>query len=72
MKKILSDDISYYLHRPSATDPNMAPTGQDAFYVLVPVPNNLSNIDWAKQGDKFKNLILERMDKSILPNIKKM
>ena len=69
-KKILSDDISYYLHRPSATDPNMAPTGQDAFYVLVPVPNNLSNIDWAKQGDKFKNLILERMDKSILPGIK--
>jgi phytoene desaturase len=36
-KKILSDDISYYLHRPSATDPNMAPEGQDAFYVLVPV-----------------------------------
>ena len=69
-KKILSDDISYYLHRPSATDPNMAPTGQDAFYVLVPVPNNLSNINWAKQGDKFKNLILERMDKSILPGIK--
>ena len=28
------------------------------------------NIDWAKQGDKFKNLILERMDKSILPGIK--
>ena len=24
-KKILSEDISYYLHRPSATDPNMAP-----------------------------------------------
>ena len=69
-KKILSDDISYYLHRPSATDPNMAPTGQDAFYVLVPVPNNLSNINWAKKGDKFKNLILERMDKSILPGIK--
>ena len=30
-EKILSDDISYYLHRPSATDPNMAPEGQDAF-----------------------------------------
>ena len=32
-EKILSEDISYYLHRPSATDPNMAPEGQDAFYV---------------------------------------
>ncbi len=70
-QKILSEDISYYLHRPSATDPNMAPSGQDAFYVLVPVPNNLSNIDWSNQGEKFKNLILEKMDRSVLPGIKK-
>ena len=69
-KKILSEDISYYLHRPSATDPNMAPEGQDAFYVLVPVPNNLSKINWANEGDKFKNLILDKMDKSVLPGIK--
>ena len=69
-KKILSEDISYYLHRPSATDPNMAPDGQDAFYVLVPVPNNLSNINWSNEGEKFKNLILDKMDKSVLPGIK--
>ena len=70
-KKILSDDISYYLHRPSATDPGMAPSGQDAFYVLVPVPNNLSNINWSNEGEKFKNLVLDKMDKSVLPDIKK-
>ncbi len=70
-KKILSEDISYYLHRPSATDNNMAPSGQDAFYVLVPVPNNLSKINWSKEGEKFKNLILDKMDKSVLPGIKK-
>ena len=69
-KKILSEDISYYLHRPSATDPNMAPDGQDAFYVLVPVPNNLSNINWSIEGEKFKDLILDKMDKSVLPGIK--
>tara|TARA_A100001011_G_scaffold93591_1_gene98544 strand:+ start:1235 stop:2701 length:1467 start_codon:yes stop_codon:yes gene_type:complete len=69
--KILSEDISYYLHRPSATDPNMAPEGQDAFYVLVPVPNNLSNINWSNEGERFKNLILDKMDKSVLPDIKK-
>ena len=70
-EKKLSEDISYYLHRPSATDPNMAPKGQDAFYVLVPVPNNLSNLSWSNEGEKFKNLILDKMDKSILPGIKK-
>ena len=69
-KKIISEDISYYLHRPSATDANMAPDGQDAFYVLVPVPNNLSNINWSVEGEKFKNLILDKMDKSVLPGIK--
>ncbi len=69
-KKTLSEDISYYLHRPSATDPNMAPEGQDAFYVLVPVPNNLSKINWSNEGNKFKNLILDKMDKSVLPGIK--
>ena len=69
-KKILSQDISYYLHRPSATDPNMAPNGQDAFYVLVPVPNNLSKINWIKKGEKFKELVLDKMDKTVLPGIK--
>ena len=68
--KILSEDISYYLHRPSATDPNMAPDGQDAFYVLVPVPNNLSDINWLNEGERFKNLILDKMDNSVLPDIK--
>ena len=69
-KKILSNDISYYLHRPSATDPNMAPEGQDAFYVLVPVPNNLSKVNWIEEGDKFKDLVLDKMDKTVLPGIK--
>ena len=68
--KILSEDISYYLHRPSATDPTMAPKNHDAFYVLVPVPNNLSGIDWSKQGEQFKNLVLNKMDQTVLPGIK--
>ena len=53
-KKILSKDISYYLHRPSATDSNMVKC-QDAFYVLVPVPT-IYPIDWSKEGEKFKIL----------------
>lgn len=32
-------DLSVYLHRPTATDPSMAPDGMESFYVLVPVPN---------------------------------
>ena len=69
-QKILSDDISYYLHRPTATDLSMAPKDQDAFYVLVPVPNNLSGINWSKEGEKFKELVLTKMDQTVLPGIK--
>ena len=38
-KKILADDFSLYLHRPTATDKSMAPKNCDSFYVLSPVPN---------------------------------
>ncbi len=67
--KILSNDISYYLHRPTATDKSMAPDGCDAFYVLVPVPNNLSGINWSVEGKKFKNIVIEKMEKTLLPNL---
>ena len=69
-KKKLNSDISYYLHRPSATDKTMAPEGHDCFYVLVPVPNNQSNIDWSVEGEKMKNLVIEKMQLHLLPNLK--
>jgi phytoene desaturase len=69
-KKQLNDDISYYLHRPSATDKSMAPKDHDCFYVLVPVPNNQSKIDWTIEGDKMKNLIIDKMEKALLPNLR--
>jgi phytoene desaturase len=68
--KKLNDDISYYLHRPSATDKSMSPEGHDCFYVLVPVPNNQSTIDWSTEGDKMKNLIIDKMEKALLPNLR--
>ena len=50
--KKLNNDISYYLHRPTATDKTMAPEGNDCFYVLVPVPNNQSKIRLENRGRK--------------------
>jgi phytoene desaturase len=68
--KKLNDDISFYLHRPTATDKSMAPDDHDCFYVLVPVPNNQSNIDWSIEGDKIKNLVIDKMEHSLLPNLR--
>jgi phytoene desaturase len=69
-KKKLNNDISYYLHRPSATDKSMAPKGNDCFYVLVPVPNNQSKIDWKIEGDKMKDLVIDKMEKTLLPKLR--
>ena len=68
--KILNEDISYYLHRPTATDKSMAPENHDCFYVLVPVPNNQSKIDWSTEGDKLKKLVIKKMEKDLLPDLK--
>ncbi len=68
--KKLNNDISYYLHRPSATDKKMAPEGNDCFYVLVPVPNNQSKIDWKTEGESMKNLVIDKMEKDLLPNLR--
>ena len=70
-KKKLNKDISYYLHRPSATDKSMAPEGHDCFYVLVPVPNNSSKINWQQEGDKMKNLVIDKMEENLLPDLRK-
>ncbi len=69
-KKKLNNDISYYLHRPTATDKTMAPEGNDCFYVLVPVPNNQSKINWETEGEKMKNLVIEKMEKDLMPDLK--
>ena len=70
-KKKLNKDISYYLHRPSATDKSMAPKDHDCFYVLVPVPNNSSKINWHQEGDKMKNLVIDKMEENLLPDLRK-
>ncbi len=69
-KKKLNNDISYYLHRPTATDESMAPKGHDCFYVLVPVPNNQSQINWSVEGERIKDLVINKMGESLLPNLK--
>lgn len=70
-QKILSNDFSLYIHRPTATDKSFAPEGCDSFYVLCPVPNLKANIDWATEGEILKNKIIEALDQTILPDLKK-
>ncbi len=63
-RKILSEDFSMYLHAPTKTDSSMAPPGCESVYVLVPVPNLQSGIDWKVQAEPFKEKILDRLERS--------
>ena len=68
-RKILADDFSLYLHRPTATDPSFAPAGCDSFYVLCPVPNLQAKIDWQQQGPLLRDRIVAALASTILPDL---
>ncbi len=68
-RKVLSQDFSLYLHRPTATDPALAPEGCDAFYALVPVPNLQSGTDWATEAEPFRARIRQRLEATLLPGL---
>ncbi|MFZ1107817.1 MAG: phytoene desaturase family protein [Rhodomicrobium sp.] len=68
-KGILADDFSLYIHRPTANDPSFAPEGCDAFYVLCPVPNLLTDIDWKAEAPKLRDRIVAGLERTILPGL---
>jgi phytoene desaturase len=69
-RKILADDFSLYLHAPTRTDPSLAPPGHEAFYVLSPVPNQLSGIDWAERAGPYFDAILDHLATEQLPGLR--
>ena len=65
----LADDFSLYLHRPTATDPSVAPKGCDTFYVLAPVPHLQSGTDWAVHAEPYRTAIAKALEETVLPNL---
>jgi len=68
-RKILSDDFSLYLHRPTATDPSLAPPGHDCWYVLSPVPHLGSGTDWEAVGQRYRDRIMQFLEDRYLPGL---
>jgi phytoene desaturase len=67
--RALSKDFSLYLHRPTATDPSLAPPGCDAFYALAPVPNLRSPTDWATAARPYRDAIVRYLEDRYLPGL---
>ncbi|HEU4561491.1 MAG TPA: phytoene desaturase [Longimicrobium sp.] len=69
-KRVLADDFSLYLHAPTRTDPTLAPEGHEAFYVLSPVPNNRSGVDWERERGPYFDRVLGELERRLLPGIR--
>lgn len=70
-RKILAEDFSLYLHRPTATDPSLAPPGCDAFYVLSPVPNLEGGQDWRVEAEPYRQRIAAWLEANLMPDLSK-
>ena len=68
---VLADDMSLYVHRPSVTDPSVAPAGGDTFYALSPVPN-LSHkrpVNWAAEAERYRARVQAVLEERLLPGL---
>ena len=67
IKGTLADDMSLYVHRPSVTDPNVAPEGDDTFYALSPVPHlgHGNPVDWEAEKESYKVKVTKVLQKLI-------
>jgi phytoene desaturase len=68
---VLADDFSLYLHRPSVTDPSVAPAGGDTFYALSPVPHlgHAEPVDWQAMAEPYRQRIEKALEEQMLPGL---
>jgi len=69
-KHHLANDFSLYLHRPTATDPQLAPPGCDSFYALSPVPHLDSGTDWERHAEPYRQAVESVLEQSVLPGLR--
>ncbi|MEM1006684.1 MAG: phytoene desaturase, partial [Pseudomonadota bacterium] len=67
----LAEDMSLYIHRPSITDPTVAPDGDDTFYALSPVPHlgHANSVDWATHAETYRQRVQAVLEDQLLPGL---
>ena len=62
----LPGEPSFYVCNPSGLDPTLAPEGNSALYVLVPIANlqqaGAAGVQWQKEQAAYRELALNRME----------
>ncbi|MDT8329274.1 MAG: phytoene desaturase, partial [Roseovarius sp.] len=67
----LADDMSLYVHRPSVTDPGVAPEGDDTFYALSPVPHlgHANPVNWPEMAEPYRQKVQAVLEDQLLPGL---
>jgi len=55
------EDMSLYIRNSCKTDPYGAPAGHSALYILVPVANNTSGIEWQERKQEIRDYIFRTL-----------
>lgn len=63
--KVISEDMSIYVQNPVVSDTTLAPDGKSTLYVLAPVPNNFSEIDWPIIQSEYRSLIIKTLEERL-------
>ena len=69
-RKTVAEDFSIYLHRPTATDPALAPPGCDTFYALSPVPHLEADFDWEAGAEAYRQAVAKRLEETVMPGLR--
>jgi phytoene desaturase len=66
----LMSDPSLLVTRPTATDPELAPDGTDALFILAPVPNlDRGPMDWERLGPGYADELAATVADRLLPGL---
>ncbi len=60
-QQVLPKDPAFYVYIPTKTDPKLAPKNKHVMYILVPVPNLQSGVDWEKAVTQTRKRVIERI-----------
>ena len=69
-RRVLAGDCALYLHAPTRTDSSMAPPNHEGFYVLAPVPNARSGVNWTDEAPRYFDRVMTMLEQRVLPNVK--
>ncbi|HYY11353.1 MAG TPA: phytoene desaturase family protein, partial [Kineosporiaceae bacterium] len=58
----LMSDPSVLVTNPTLSDPSLAPSGREIYYVLFPTPNLDAPLDWDRIGPRYREHVLRTLD----------